>query len=65
MNSSNQTVRHQETSLENFTADLTEAAYRAALRHGIAGSWVDLELDLWQVLADRVQKWKRDLPRCG
>ena len=61
---SNPTTRHQETFLEDFTAELTEVAYLAALRYGVGGSWVDLKLDLWQALADTVRKW-RNCPRDG
>ena len=43
--------------LATFAAELTNAAYRAVLQHGMVGSWVDLELDLWKVLAERVQEW--------
>jgi hypothetical protein len=46
-----------DTLLVAFAAELTNAAYRVALQHGIAGSWVDLELDLWKVMAERVQEW--------
>jgi hypothetical protein len=46
-----------DTLLVAFAAELTNAAYRVALQHGIAGSWVDLELDLWKVMAERVQDW--------
>lgn len=60
MNGSNPTIKDQETLLENFAAELTEAAYLAALRHGVAGSWVDLELDLWHVLADKVRMRGRE-----
>jgi hypothetical protein len=35
---------------EGFLAELTDAAYRVALRHGIKGSFIDVELDLWQAL---------------
>jgi len=56
MNGSNRTIRDREIFVENFAAELTEAAYTAALRHGVAGSWVDLELDLWHVLADTIRK---------
>jgi hypothetical protein len=62
MNGNNRTIRDQESFLENLTAKLTEAAYLVALRHGVGGSWVDLELDLWQVLGDSVQKWGREWP---
>ena len=43
--------------LDTFVAELTRAAYHVALRHGAAGTWLDLELDLWQALADTVQQW--------
>jgi hypothetical protein len=46
-----------DTLLVAFAAELTNAAYRVALQHGIAGSWVDLELDLWKVMAERVHDW--------
>ena len=43
-------VDQTETLAEGFLAELTDAAYRVALRHGIKGTFVDLELDLWQAL---------------
>jgi hypothetical protein len=45
--------------LDTFAAELTRAAYHVALRHGAAGAWLDLQLDLWQALADTVQQWRR------
>ncbi len=39
------------SALTSFAADLTDAAYSVALRHGIGGSWIDLQLDVWRVLA--------------
>lgn len=33
---------------EAYAADLARAAYEVALRHGIAGSFADLELALWR-----------------
>ena len=50
--------------LEDFAAELTSAAYPLALRHGTAGMWVDLELDLWKALADTVKKWERGSLPC-
>ena len=50
---------------EAFAAELTAAAYPVALRHGVGGKWLDLELDLWRVLTETVQKWGRELPRAG
>jgi hypothetical protein len=35
---------------EDFLAELTEAAYEAALRHGLKGPFVDVELELWREL---------------
>jgi hypothetical protein len=45
--------------LDTFVAELTRVAYHVALRHGTAGMWLDLQLDLWQALADTVQQWER------
>jgi hypothetical protein len=46
--------------LDNFAAELTRAAYHVALRHAPAGTWLDLELDLWRALADTVNQWGRE-----
>jgi hypothetical protein len=35
---------------EAFLARLATTAYQVALRHGIRGSFADLELDLWHEL---------------
>jgi hypothetical protein len=51
---------NRDALLENFAAELTDVAYPIALRHGGAGSWVDLELDLWRVLGETVKKWGQD-----
>jgi hypothetical protein len=48
--------------LEAFVAGLTCAAYHVALRHGAAGRWLDLQLALWQALADTVKRWVRNPP---
>jgi hypothetical protein len=44
--------------LKAFVAELSSAAYHVALRHG-AGTWLDLQLRLWQTLADTVEQWAR------
>src|SRR5262245_32105507 len=49
--------------LTAFAADLTDAAYRVALRHGIDGSWIDLQLDVWRALAASVDEMQRASPR--
>jgi hypothetical protein len=48
--------------LEKFAAELTLVAYRVALRTRTRGTWLDLELDLWRALADKVQTWEREFP---
>jgi hypothetical protein len=65
MNSNNPITRSQESFLENFAAELTDAASVVALRHGVVGSSVDLELKLWRALGDTVRRWKQGLPPCG
>jgi hypothetical protein len=45
--------------LENFVAELTEAAYPVALRHKGNKEWLDLELDLWKTLAQTVKNWQK------
>jgi hypothetical protein len=52
----------QDRYLDNATAQLTEAAYLVALRHAREGSWIDLKLDLWEVLTDTVHKVRRERP---
>ena len=58
MNGIDGTIRDRDTYLENLAAGLTDAAYPVALRHGVAGSSIDLELDLWKALRETVQRWK-------
>ena len=59
------TARDRDASLETFAAELTNAAYAIALRHRTGGSWVDLELALWRVLAETVIKWELAMPRAA
>jgi hypothetical protein len=59
------TTGDRDTFLENFASEFTAVAYPIALRHGVGGLWLDLELDLWRVLAGTVEKWGRDPPRVG
>jgi hypothetical protein len=39
-------MRHFDTTLEDFAAQLTQAAYRVALRHDVNDSWLDVEIEL-------------------
>ena len=54
-----------DTQVENLAAELTFAIYPIALRHGIAGSWIKVELGLWRALAETVKKWAREWPPAG
>ena len=42
--------------LEGLAADLTDVAYRVALRHGMGDQWLDLQLDLWRALIEALEK---------
>ena len=65
MNGNNAIAHDRDTRLEALVAKLTEAAYPVALRHGVQGSWVDLELDLWKALGDTLNQWKRQSLQAG
>jgi hypothetical protein len=58
---------HADTdgSLEALAAELTAAAYAVALRHQARETWLELELNLWQVLTEAVKKWGSESPREG
>jgi hypothetical protein len=58
-------VRDRDSRFENFAAELTVAAYPLALRHGIRGSWIKMELGLWRALAQTVKKWSREWSPAG
>ena len=57
MNTSVAFAADSDSSPETFAAELAEAVFPVALRYGVGDSWLDLELDLWHVLADTVEKW--------
>jgi hypothetical protein len=52
-------------SLGLFAAELTIAAYPIALRHGVDGSWFQLEMDLWIALVRVFEEWQHDTERWG
>jgi hypothetical protein len=62
MNDNARATANRDALLDHFAAELTRAAYHVALRHGAAGAWLDLELDLWRVVADTVRQWGRSSP---
>ena len=43
-------------SQEKFVAELTEAAYRVALRYGLGDQWLNLQLELWRALSLTINK---------
>lgn len=45
----------REAVLDNFAAELTAAAYPVALRHGVLGSSILLELEMWKKLTEVVR----------
>ena len=57
MNRDFQSPVNRDAPLETPAAELTLAAYRVALRTRAAGTWLDLELDLWRALADTAKTW--------
>jgi hypothetical protein len=60
MNDNPRSARGRDATLENVAAELTAAAYPVALRYGVVGSSIDLELDLWRVFVETIEGWRRD-----
>jgi hypothetical protein len=50
MTTDDATGRILNANLEDFAAELNAAAYQVALRHGLRGPFIDVELELWQAL---------------
>jgi hypothetical protein len=46
--------------LETLAAELAVAAYHVALDTRTQGTWLDLELDLWRALAEKVKTWGQE-----
>jgi hypothetical protein len=63
MNGDFKTPVNRDVLLETLAAELTVAAYHVALRSRTQGTWLDLELDLWRALADKVRTWEKELSR--
>jgi hypothetical protein len=51
----------EEARIQTFAAELTQTAYPIALKYGVRGSSLDLELEIWKALTDLVRKRGRDL----
>jgi hypothetical protein len=41
---------------ERFLSELTDAAYRTALQHGLQGPFLDVELELYLALGDVIER---------
>lgn len=46
---------NQVASSDEFAAQLTDAAYQAALQHGLGGSFLEIELSIWTAVRSVVQ----------
>ena len=53
---------NRDTRLENFAAELTNAVYPLALRQGMGGLWINVEVGLWREVAKTVKKWAPERP---
>ncbi len=47
---------------EDLLAELAATAYGVALRHGIKGPFIDVELELWRELRAVLHRHKEDGP---
>jgi hypothetical protein len=43
--------------LENFAANLADAAYQVALQHGVGDRWLELEVDLCGAMTEAIE-WR-------
>ena len=65
MDGNHSAIARRDTFLENFGAELTEAAYPVLLRHGAVDNWLDLKLELWKALKETVKKREQEWPSAG
>jgi len=54
-----------DTAMEDFAAELAQAAYPIVLRNAPLANWLDLELELWRTLRKTVGAWAQDWPQAG
>jgi hypothetical protein len=45
--------------LEDFAAELTEAAFPVAPHHGVGVNWLDRKLELWKAMTRTVHAWQQ------
>ena len=63
MNDPRTIIAETQHSLAALAAELTAAAYPVALRHAVGDEWLDLELELWRVLTETVERMGQGLPQ--
>jgi hypothetical protein len=51
---------NRDALLEAFAAELTLAAYRVAFQSRTQGTWLELELELWRALVEKVKAWGQE-----
>jgi hypothetical protein len=61
MSNQGETIRDQDDALDTFAAELTDAAYPIALKYGISGSSLDLELEIWKTFIELVHRRAREV----
>jgi hypothetical protein len=61
MKNQDATRADQDDPLDTFAAELTAAAYPIALKYGVTGSSLDLELEIWKNFIVLLHKRKREL----
>jgi hypothetical protein len=61
MNNAHTTQSAEDVLLDAFAAELTDAAYPIALKYGVLGSSLDLELEIWKTLTELVHKRGHEL----
>jgi hypothetical protein len=61
MNNAHTTQSDEDVLLDTFAAELTDAAYPIALKYGVMGSSLDLELEIWKTLTELVHKRGHEL----
>ncbi len=49
--------------LEDFAAELTEAAFPVALRRGVGTDWLDRKLELWHAMRRTIHAWEPRAPQ--
>jgi hypothetical protein len=60
MNKQAETAHDQDELLDTFAAELTDAAYPIALKYGVLGSSLDLELEIWKTFTELLHRRSRE-----